>query len=901
MTSAGAELDPWLESLDETTVVLTPNRRLSRFIQQHYAQFQRRRGRQAWPTLPCYSLSGWLQSLWVQLQQSAIEGTDQVLLSAVQENILWEQIIRQHSAGHELLNPRQTAGVAMDAWHKLLQWQLTPELLNSRQADKLLYQRWLTTYRDFCRERRLTDSSQILGLLRQAITAQQLPLPGAIALYGFDTITPLQRSLLDCYTEQGVRVYPVNVTTQSRVRRIALDDEEAEITTAARWAAGLLVQQGAVDASLRIGIVVPQLTVLRAKVERLFNNVFEPQHLLISNPRHVPVFNVSVAQPLSQTPLVQAALQGLQLNRAELEMERVSQILLSPWLGRIDELPCRALLDADLRATALMLRPGRLRTAAGAQVSRCPDMFRRLQAFHHLERTARGRNRWPSEWATVFAGQLAALGWPGERSLDPMEHQQLQHWQEVLDSLAGLDPISGQCEVTVALAQLAQLAWQYPFHARTGESPVQILGLLEAAGMLFDHLWIMQMDNLSWPLPPDPNPLIPIRQQVELRMPGAAVEGELQFARTMTQRLAGAAGQVLFSHSRFRDDVALRPSPLIEEYAAVTVEQLPLIAAVDYYQELQQTAAMVNEIDRQGPALTGPAAVRGGTQILKDQAACPFRAYARHRLRARALEQAQPGISPMEHGKLLHRALEILWRRLGNQQALLRLSAAALNAMITAAITESFFLITADRKPGKRLQDLESQRLQALIQSWLELEKQRQPFTVAINESERDLALAGLPLHVRYDRVDELADGGLFVIDYKTGQPDIADWIGTRPEEPQVPIYCIANEQRIIGAAFGVLNVREIAFKGIGTNAAIAPGIVIPEAADYPDLPGNWRDLMRYWRGVLEALARDFMAGAAAVEPKSVTTSCRYCDLPALCRIGEHDDTDQHAENADGD
>ena len=528
-------------------------------------------------------------------------------------------------------------------------------------------------------------------------------------------------------------------------------------------------------------------------------------------------------------------------------------------------------------------------------------MFRGLQAFHHLERTARGRNRWPSEWATVFAGQLAALGWPGERSLDPMEHQQLQHWQEVLDSLAGLDPISGQCEVTVALAQLAQLAWQYPFHARTGESPVQILGLLEAAGMLFDHLWIMQMDNLSWPLPPDPNPLIPIRQQVELRMPGAAVEGELQFARTMTQRLVGAAGQVLFSHSRFRDDVALRPSPLIEEYAAVTVEQLPLIAAVDYYQELQQTAAMVNEIDRQGPALTGPAAVRGGTQILKDQAACPFRAYARHRLRARALEQAQPGISPAEHGKLLHRALEILWRRLGNQQALLRLSAAALNAMITAAITESFFLITADRKPGKRLQDLESQRLQALIQSWLELEKQRQPFTVAINESERDLALAGLPLHVRYDRVDELADGGLFVIDYKTGQPDIADWIGTRPEEPQVPIYCIANEQRITGAAFGVLNVREIAFKGIGTNAAIAPGIVIPEATDYPDLPGNWRDLMRYWRGVLEALARDFMAGAAAVEPKSVTTSCRYCDLPALCRIGEHDDTDQHAENADGD
>ncbi|MBF8270020.1 MAG: hypothetical protein HW386_1729, partial [Gammaproteobacteria bacterium] len=523
----------------------------------------------------------------------------------------------------------------------------------------------------------------------------------------------------------------------------------------------------------------------------------------------------------------------------------------------------------------------------GAQVRRCPDLFRRLQAFHHLETSTHGRNHWPSKWATVFAGQLTALGWPGDRSLDPLEQQQLQHWREVLESLAGLDPISGACSAKTALGQIEQLARQYPFHARTGDSPVQILGLLEAAGMLFDYLWVMQMDNQNWPQPPQPNPLIPIRLQAELGMPGGSVDEELQYARALTRRLAGAADQVIFSHSSFRDDAALRTSPLIEEYAVISVEQLPLIAPLDYYQELYRAAAVVAEPDEHGPRITEPAAVRGGTQILKDQAACPFRAFARHRLQARAIEQALPGISPREHGLLLHRTLEYIWRNLQQQAALLRLDQGEVAGLIRTAIAASLLTMPADWQPGKRLQELESKRLFKLIHDWLELEKQRQPFTVVFNESDRDLMLAGLPLRVRYDRIDELADGGLFVIDYKSGQPGIGDWAGPRPEEPQVPIYCLANELRISGAAFGVLNVRATGFKGVAMSDTIAPGIKTPAALGKVDLPRDWREILQYWRNVLEGLARDFIAGAAAVEPKSVTNSCRYCDLPGLCRIGE--------------
>ena len=892
VTTVSEEIIPWFESLAADTVVLTPNQRLSRFIQQQYAGFRQLQDRQAWPTLPCYSLSGWMQSLWDILQRGYFSDSDRVLLTAAQEKIIWERIILQHSRGHELLNPRHTAAVAMDAWHKLLQWQLDTDLPAQRQSDMALFKYWTKHYRDICRDAKFIDSSQIVFTLQRAISESRLPLPQAIALYGFDAITPLTRTLLDTCSGRGVNVYPVNISKTAEVQRIQLDSEDTEIMTAARWAAGLLAKHDA-SRPLQIGIVVPRLTSMRARVERLFSNVFEPQHLLVGNPRHVPGFNLSAAQPLAETPLVRAALNALQLNRSQLEMELVSHILRSPFIGDVNELSSRALLDVELRSTARTLGVSALRAAAGsgdrrpARASRCPGLFQRLQVFHRLQRSERAYQRLPSEWAELFAGQLQALGWPGSRHLDSLEFQQVRHWNEVLEQLAGQDGVCGQVDVSTGLAHLRQLAQQHPFHARTAQSPVQILGMLEAAGMLFDHVWVMHMDDQNWPAPPQPNPLIPIRRQLELEMPRVSVDAELRFARAMTKRLAGSGGQVIFSYSRYHGDQELRPSPLIEEYTGVTPEQLGLAAPLDYHRDLYQSAELSITADDRAPPVGDADTVTGGTQILKDQAACPFRACARHRLHAREIEQAPPGISPLEHGRLLHRALEAVWRELGNHAELMRLDDTELEVCINQAITESFQILPAHRKYGKRMQELESRRLHGLLRSWLEQEKQRQPFTVLFNESESKLDLAGLPLRVRYDRVDELADGSLFVIDYKTGKVDINTWSGPRLDEPQVPIYCITDPDRISGAAFGLLNATETGFKGIAANTAIAPGLKSPDAFGERDQTHDWQGILQYWREVLEQLAADFMNGTAAVDPKSIPVSCRFCALPGLCRIGD--------------
>ncbi len=51
---------------------------------------------------------------------------------------------------------------------------------------------------------------------------------------------------------------------------------------------------------------------------------------------------------------------------------------------------------------------------------------------------------------------------------------------------------------------------------------------------------------------------------------------------------------------------------------------------------------------------------------------------------------------------------------------------------------------------------------------------------------------------MRIDRIDEMPDGSLAVIDYKTSAsvPSPSSWLGDRPSDPQLPLYALAVEQQ---------------------------------------------------------------------------------------------------------
>jgi len=177
--------------------------------------------------------------------------------------------------------------------------------------------------------------------------------------------------------------------------------------------------------------------------------------------------------------------------------------------------------------------------------------------------------------------------------------------------------------------------------------------------------------------------------------------------------------------------------------------------------------------------------------------------------------------------------------------------------------------------------DLEKQRLQRLLPEWLDIEKSRSPFTVAGIEAECVIAIAGLQIRVRADRVDALPDGREIILDYKTGQLKTRGWEGPRPDEPQLPLYCATSDNPVAGAAFAMIRTGELRFRGLTASDAGLPSLT--KMPIDPAVPFD-RQVLE-WRRVLEDLAEDFRAGKAEVDPKP--GACDNCGLRAFCRIRE--------------
>jgi probable DNA repair protein len=293
--------------------------------------------------------------------------------------------------------------------------------------------------------------------------------------------------------------------------------------------------------------------------------------------------------------------------------------------------------------------------------------------------------------------------------------------------------------------------------------------------------------------------------------------------------------------------------------------------------------------------------VRGGSQLFGDQAACPFKAFATHRLGARPLERPQAGLDAARKGSLLHRVLERLWQDLRSQANLLALDDAALRGLLRAEIGE---VLEAQRRRSpatftERFRALEARRLEERLSAWLDLERRRSPFTVAASEQQRRFAIGGLRLAVKIDRVDRLDDGAQVVLDYKTGKVRPSAWFGPRPEEPQLPLYAVASRDGpggdglgggdVAAVAFAQIRAERVAFSGVVRGAGVLPGLPAAGKGELQAAAGQWPAVLDAWAAELERLAAAFRAGDAAVDPKHGLKTCAasYCELAPLCRVRE--------------
>jgi probable DNA repair protein len=881
-------------------VLVTANRRLSRYLTEQFNQYQLSNGQAVWETPNILPYKAWLKDLYSKIYYLSGAAANELplLLSQAQEQYIWESIIRE-SNGNSLLQVSETARLAMDAWEICNEWSLPiSEIDQLPSEDTRSFLNWAKNFEQKCKEKRWLGNANLPELIHDHFQAGYIFPPPEFILAGFDELSPGQLKLIYEMEACGSRLF--NLVTpgqQGQAFRGQLGDRDDEIKAAAAWARARLDE----NKDSRIGIIVPDLQEARPSIVRYFDDAFHPSMKFDCKSSLERVYNISLGLPLHDYPLITSALVVLKFANRSLSVDEYSQFLRSPFFeGSGEEIAERALLDALIRkkgeteisAEDLVYFSAKHASREYHPAIYCPLLNGRLVQFNKVKATAKG-SRLPSEWVEVFSGLLNAIGWPGwDRSdgyaLNSEEFQTVNAWYELLHLFATLERVCGKMSIRAALSRLTQMAGQKIFQPETKDLPVQIMGMLEAAGEKFDYMWIMGLDAESWPHEPRPNPFLPIWLQKKYNVPHASPEREYEFSRKITRRLLNSADNVFVSYPKKDEDTVLSPSPLITDLEAIELEQ----EGPGWWQQIFETAAFEKIEDHQGPEAGFETRISGGTGLLKFQATCPFSAFAAYRLKAEALEIPEPGLNARERGSLVHNALELFWEEVKTLEALKRMSEKQISANVSHAVDHALAKMMS-RHPGgisnkDRFAGLERQRIISLLVDYLAVDRERAPFTVIDREKKLVCNIAGIELKTYADRIDQLEDGQVVIVDYKTGEPTEKDWFTDRIAEPQLPLYSIAVKEKVAGVVFAQVKKGNIRYLGIAERDGIIPGAGVPGVKKSPvELFPTIEKVKEVWQQKIEMLVNEIKKGIAAVDPVSIAKSCRYCDYGPVCRIGE--------------
>lgn len=863
----------WCTDVEQGAVLLSVNQRLSRHYVYLHSQAQLTAGREWWETPNILPLSAWLRTIHAECVANGSSAKS--LLPDIAADRAWQQVVANDATASVLLDTDLAAANAQKAWRVANAWHCAgiSEGDGSASEDQLAYSRWRKGYVGHCAKNQFIDSTTLADHIIELLGLNPMPvsLPEKILLAGFIAVPTQWQTLFNVLKDKGVLIEHIQPEKSAEKKRIVHVDDDASFVAIAEHARTLLKH----DPSQSLGVVVHNLQATRAQVLRAFDSAFFPalspaQINAIGRP-----YDLSIGLPLNEQSVVRTAILFLSLLSRGINDIELSGLLLSPYLPGTDQ---------DMRAREMVDRKCR------------NNRVRQVSFFEFIKLLPKGdplraplqkisKLKWKSKngagvWAENFGSALGLLGWPG-KSLDSEEFQTVEAWNTCLDDVQVLDD-GEQMGQQRALKLLTNLCRSRLFQMQTAATPIQIMGRLESHGLVFDKLWVTGLDAEQWPPVSSPTSFIPIQQQQVAGVPDASPAQRLALAIKEMDLWSRSTDELFACHAEGRDGLELRPASIIADIDAFTPDT-ESYGSSQTATLIQASAAIESVEDTNGPALPDGAVVKGGTRLLEDQARCPFKAFALHRLRIKKLEEAGIGLDPRQHGTLFHVAMEYFWEGLRTHEKLLALNEDELEELIQSAIERSM----KDNEIDASLQGLQSRYLFRLMYNWLNrVERYRNPFEVVELELEQKIEISNFNINVTVDRIDRLESGQTIVIDYKTGQHNaIKTWGEPRIENPQLPLYA-GTDEKVEGVCFAQVFPNQNKFIGTTSEDGLVGGLQAPE--NHRSLSRSlqsWEHAREHWEHSLNLLGSEVSEGLATITP--LPKACDFCELPALCRINK--------------
>lgn len=848
----------------------------------------------------------WQQVLNVWQEQQMLLGNLSVsdlpsrTLSNFEAQLIWQRLLEEDPLVSALLNKTEMAKKLYQAWQvfsEYLSYDLLHESFKTEEIN--LFLQLKKNYIEFLEQNNYWDSS--LKIKQQLDWIAQSPVEFAeINLYGFDEKTPYLQSWLDGLQARGVVIKQIaqfDLTTHSTMNLCVASSQTIEAQQAASWAYDL-VEKG----DKNIAIVAPNIDEVQQNLswaldELMWSQQNYPLQSLQKNWQGSPLYNISLGQSLSSFSLVKHALQLVKVllsGQKKIDYELFSSWLVSPYTT--GNLLTRQSLDFNLRKwqwAKLSLN----NVVDKMQHEDCKDKFSKQlhsNIISSLESISGGKVS-SFEFVELVFKMFSSMHWAekvGDRGLTSHEYQQKEALFSALEVFKNNLFPQEQQSFSEWLNLVEKFLAEQIFQPKNiGQSPIQIMGMLEAGGQQFDGLWVMGMTSEAWPRDAKPNPFLPINLQREYKVPRADSSRELAYAQTLSQRLSKSSANIVWSFAKLIEGREQIQSPVLNPFK----HQFTSYQQQAYKTLAEQAFAIAKPLDKvldnKAPMLADGTEVTGGAGFIAAQAVCPLMAFLDYRLGAKnTLEAVEEGVQKNNLGLLVHKILERFWQEVKTQSALL---------------ADNDFASKVDRIVGEELElvknsyqenflQIEHQRILNLIVEWLELEETRPSFEVIKVEGNYGLNIAELIFQIKLDRVDKVA-GKHYVLDYKTGSASINQLTKQPLVKPQLAVYLHAKVDDVAGLGYALIRSDdEVKFSSLSCEEHFKP-TTDKNQLDFEKLAEKeksvfygmcWQEALDYLKQQVTDLANSIKEGNAELSYQK-ETDLQYAGCLLALRLPE--------------
>ena len=866
------------------TLTITPNNRTSAVLTNHVVTLVLNETKKIACKMPnIQPLGAWVESVFSKLRASNVEPFSSLALIGNNELVsYWVRAMHFDSIGESLINPSEWLSDALSADKVLSRWQVKEYSPDSVLSES--FKRWrVSVQRDLLSKGYVTQSMAI-ELLITAIRDGKVAIPKLVALYAFDEKPPLYQALFDAISEQSElrEVSPLN--NRSKWFKVSTQDAHDQLDTVARWASNIVEN----EPTKTIAIISPDLKKSKKAILKSLNNVFEPQWILPESGVYTAPYDVSLGQGLKKIPFFNRALFYLGITGATVNSEDVLNIITDPFTApnKTEAL--------ERRKFAKKMRDNRgLKTSllSLAMKSYCPPILSKsLNDFTRVS-TMHPGSLLPSRWANLFNNSLKSLGWGVGVKLNEIEAAGIDKWKGALDALSCLDIHTGEIPRELAVKLLEQYCINTLVTPHSKGSPISVLGSLEAAGLNYDYMWVLDCNDNVFPAPASLNTCLPVALQIDNKMPHSSGEREFEFTQQLFARYTTSCSEFYTSYIT-NDQYGTKKPASILNLADAKVEKEILIDKdiIDYKSLTYKQFGVTEENDEIGRLAISGKKVDGGVSVIDQMQQCGMQAITSKRLK---VDNHKPnytmGFTGTERGEMLHNALENFWAEVINiseqnnasshSAELHSLSEARCLSLIEQSVDVAFFWV--DREDINQ-QLIEQERLLMIstLSQWIEVEKQRTDFNIIAMEKTDCINLGGFQLKIRKDRLDEVIvsvnSKKTLALDNKSSEELVGSAFSSSPKS-QLPLAALSDN----ADGFGYLNVVP--------NSPNISGIINDEQSD--DLPlvskhgykvsKDWEKLKEFWRELFSEKIKQYVNGDVAYSPSA--KACIYCVKRSLC------------------